>query len=186
MIEIERKRQLTSSVDEFRKKLTENGFKTQDVPTLETDVYFSRPDVDYMQTVECLRLRVQPEKAEITYKPSSNKTTISDDGIVSKKEVNVFLKSVEEGENVLDLFDCIGLIRLCTVKKTREKFSKGDKSLTVSIDTIEGAGTFIEVEVMSEDKEHAFKTIEQVEMLLGIEDMPVQTKPYRDIVMDLE
>lgn len=186
MIEIERKRRLTLPVDEFRKILSNNGYLCDLASQTETDIYFSRPDVDYMKTVECLRLRIQKDKVEVTYKPASNKSTVTASGIVSKKEVNVYLKSHDEVDSLLNLFENIGLVKLCTVKKIREKYHKEDKSLTISIDIIEGAGNFIEVEVMSKDKELAISMIDEAESILKIKNMPIQTLPYRDIVMGLK
>ncbi|MEV6138898.1 CYTH domain-containing protein [Nocardia sp. NPDC051990] len=44
----------------------------------EVDTYYSRPDVDYMKTVERLRIRHRDGFAEITYKPPPNASGITD------------------------------------------------------------------------------------------------------------
>ncbi|MGH3869840.1 MAG: hypothetical protein ACRDQ4_27815 [Pseudonocardiaceae bacterium] len=42
---------------------------------VEVDTYYSRPEVDYLDTVECLRVRQRDGFAEITYKPASDPST---------------------------------------------------------------------------------------------------------------
>ena len=54
LLEIEHKRRLTSNIEDFIKKLEKFGFELQSKLS-EIDTYYSRPDVDFMQTVECLR-----------------------------------------------------------------------------------------------------------------------------------
>ena len=50
LLEIERKRRLTSNIEDFIKKLEKFGFELQS-NLHEIDTYYSRPDVDFMQTV---------------------------------------------------------------------------------------------------------------------------------------
>ncbi|GAA1925330.1 CYTH domain-containing protein [Streptantibioticus ferralitis] len=55
-IEVERKRQLSDGGERLAGLLVELGRQASG-PVTEVDTYFSRRDVDYTQTVECLRVR---------------------------------------------------------------------------------------------------------------------------------
>ena len=70
LLEIERKRQLTGDAKELIKQLQDLGFEPKS-SRHEMDTYYSRPDVDFMQTVECLRIRQRDGFAEVTYKPAT-------------------------------------------------------------------------------------------------------------------
>ena len=74
LLEIERKRQLTGDAKELIKQLRDLGFELQS-NLREIDTYYSRPDVDFMQTVECLRIRQRDGFAEVTYKPATTTAT---------------------------------------------------------------------------------------------------------------
>ena len=54
---------------------------------------------------------------------------------------------------------------------------------TVAIDEIKDAGTFVEVEVLSDDETSALMTISKIETKLGLDLMEIVTRPYRDICM---
>src|SRR5262249_46298613 len=54
LIEVERKRELPDSAA-LRQRLIELGYREAGHLN-ETDVYYSRPDIDFMETVECLRV----------------------------------------------------------------------------------------------------------------------------------
>lgn len=72
--EIERKRKFAGNLEVFIAQLSSQGFSLVD-EIAEIDSYYSRPDVDFMQTVECLRVRQRDDFAEITYKPPTNQHT---------------------------------------------------------------------------------------------------------------
>ncbi|GEC06577.1 hypothetical protein SSP24_42320 [Streptomyces spinoverrucosus] len=91
-----------------------------DAPVTEVDTYYSCPGVDYMKTVECLRVRQRGDFPEITYKPPSTTATHSTDSVISKPETNVHLipghagladqllekRIVAETEQQLGVSDC--------------------------------------------------------------------------------
>ena len=86
--EIERKRQFVGDLEAFIVQLNSQGFSLAS-ETTEIDSYYSRPDVDFMQTVECLRIRQRDDFAEITYKPPTDQHTRTEDGIIVKPETNL-------------------------------------------------------------------------------------------------
>lgn len=55
----------------------------------------------------------------------------------------------------------------------------------MAIDEIKDAGTFVEVEVLSDDETSALAIINDIETKLGLESAEVVTRPYRDICMGL-
>lgn len=53
----------------------------------------------------------------------------------------------------------------------------------MAIDEIKDAGTFMEVEVLSDDEASALMTISEIEAKLDLDSMEIVTRPYRDICM---
>lgn len=181
LIEVERKRELPEG-NTLRQWLAELGYRGGD--TLEeTDIYYTRPDVDYMETVECLRIRRRDGFAEITYKPRSNASTHSDGHVIAKPETNVHI-GADQAEAAAALLDAIGMVELVRVVKCRATFRHAVRDdIVVSIDTVAGAGEFVETEVMGTDSTAARVDLEVVERALGIDEYPVVRLPYRDLVM---
>lgn len=182
--EIERKRKFVGDLEAFIVQLGSQGFFLAG-ETTEIDTYYSRPDVDFMQTVECLRVRQRDDFAEITYKPPTNQRTHTEDGIIVKPETNL---PVSPGNAAVakQLLANLGMVKLVEVNKFRRMFKcDDDPGLTIAIDEISGAGVFIETEIISEDKELALRRIEDIEARIGVEGFKVVTRPYRDICMDI-
>lgn len=181
--EIERKRAFKGSIAALIESLKRHKFyeysKLQEV-----DTYYSRPDIDFMKTVECLRIRERDEFAEITYKPASTDKTQTRDGVTIKPETNL---PINASDVVIakQLLENIGMIKLVEINKLRHTYiSDRNPSIAVSIDKIKGAGTFIETEITSTNKSLALKQIDEIEQILNISDLTVVTRPYRDICMD--
>ncbi|MFJ5121087.1 class IV adenylate cyclase [Kitasatospora sp. NPDC088548] len=182
-IEVERKRELPDGGAGVRPLLAELGC-VGSAPVTEIDTYYSRPDVDYLATVECLRVRHRGDFAEITYKPASNPTTHGSDDVVSKVETNVVLRDGGQASTAERLPDCIGMRELVRVEKTRTSYRHPDTAgVTVSIDTVAGVGTFIETEVNRATAAGAAELIEETEKALGIIGNPTVAIPYRDLVL---
>lgn len=74
VIEVERKRELVGTCAAVEARLSELGYRAHGC-FVEVDTYYSRPEVDYLDTVECLRVRQWDGFAEITYKPASDPST---------------------------------------------------------------------------------------------------------------
>ena len=182
--EIERKRQFVGDLEAFIAQLDSQGFFLAG-ETTEIDSYYSRPDVDFMQTVECLRVRQRDDFAEITYKPPTGQHTHTEDGIIIKPETNLPI-SPENITVAKQLLVNLGMVKLVEVNKFRQIFKCGDEpGLTIAIDEIGGAGVFVETEIISEDKESALRQIEDVETRIGVQKFEIITRPYRDICMGI-
>lgn len=184
LLEIEHKRRLTSNIEDFIKKLEKFGFELQSKLS-EIDTYYSQPDVDFMQTVECLRIRQRDGFAELTYKPATTAATHTKNNVIIKPETNLPIQP-EDAAIAKQLLSNLGMVRLVEVNKYRHSFQSPDfPQATVAIDEIKDAGTFVEVEVLSDNETDALAMISNIETKLGLESAEVVTRPYRDICMGL-
>ena len=184
LYEVEVKRRLESNKNDLIATLLKNGYALGGT-AVETDDYYSRPDVDYMKTVECLRIRETEKKREITYKPPTTDFAAT---TIIKEEKNVPLVTSEDVETAKDLLLAIGMVHLVKVEKHRQSFTKSypDHDVTIAIDTLTGVGDYVEIEILSTDPVAAETAISDVEKELSVESFPVVTIPYRDIVMQAE
>ena len=180
-LEIERKRQLTGDAKELIKQLRELGFELQS-NLREIDTYYSRPDVDFMQTVECLRIRQRDGFAEVTYKPATTIATHTKNDVIIKPETNLPIQP-RDVAIAKQLLANLGMVKLVEVNKYRRLFqSPNFPKATVAIDEIKNAGTFVEVEVLSDDETGALAMINDIETKLDLSSAEVVTRPYRDIL----
>lgn len=185
MIEVERKRKL-ADVAGLKRRLTAAGYRGTDT-TVELDTYYSRPDVDFLATVECLRVRRRDDFAEITYKPASSTDTHSTADVIAKSETNVVLAGASQAVMADTLLEVLGMVRLCRVEKARTTFRHVNlDGVTVVIDLVTGVGAFVEVEVLAAEPGAATALLEQVERRLGLTGSPAESRPYRDLVLEHE
>ena len=185
LLEIERKRQLTSDAEELFKQLQDLGFELQS-NLREIDTYYSRPDVDFMQTVECLRIRQRDGFAEVTYKPATTAATHTKNNVIIKPETNLPIQP-GDAATAKQLLANLGMVQLVEVNKYRRSFQSSDfPQATVAIDEIKNTGMFVEVEVLSGDETSALAMISEIEVKLGLESAEVVTRPYRDICINLK
>ncbi|MGX4695536.1 class IV adenylate cyclase [Streptomyces sp. JNUCC 63] len=181
-IEVERKRQLPDDGTALKKKLAGLGW-TPDQPATEVDTYYSRPDIDYIKTVECLRIRQRGDFVEITYKPASNTATHSTDNVISKPETNLHLMP-GQAQQAERLLESIGMRRLVRIEKHRTTYRHTrTPALTVSIDLVTGVGVFVETEIISNDADAAATIVAQTETELALADCPTVDLPYRDLAL---
>ena len=115
LLEIERKRQLTCDAKELIKQLQDLGFELQS-NLREIDTYYSRPDVDFMQTVECLRIRQRDGFAEVTYKPATTAATHTKNNVIIKPETNLPIQP-KDTAIAKQLLANLGMVRLVEVNK---------------------------------------------------------------------
>jgi adenylate cyclase, class 2 len=183
VIEVERKREIPGTCEAVRARLSELGYR-EDGTRLEVDTYYSRPDVDFIETVECLRVRQRDGFAEITYKPASGAGTHSATDVISKQETNVVLRGGDQAEDANRLLTAIGMILLARVEKSRTRYRHPDRDhVTISVDMLTGVGTFVETEVNAVDADGATELLERIEQQLGIGACPIVGLPYRDLVL---
>ncbi len=143
----------------------------------EVDVYFRHPCRDFRATDEALRLRLSGGRAELTYKGPK----ISRD-IKAREEITVEIRE-EDVEKLISLLENLGFKRFAEVRKTRERYELGD--FKVCLDSVEGLGDFIEVELKApgESLESATKKLREFLVKLGIKPVSI-LKSYLELLLE--
>ncbi len=85
------------------------------------------------------------------------------------------------GEGFEDLLQRLGFFKVAEVRKTRENYRFRDA--TVSLDDVEGLGTFVEIEAPNRiEIEDPEKLIEDIARELGIQGTPILTS-YLELLL---
>ncbi|MCM2466831.1 class IV adenylate cyclase [Methanoculleus oceani] len=133
----------------------------------ERDVYYNAPHRDFGQTDEALRVRYDDTGFTVTYKGPRVR-------VGSAKAREEFNLKVASGETLEGILSRLGFRLAATVSKMREFYEMGD--VTVTLDDVEGLGTFIEIEILTEDdKEDAADRIGVIAKELGVDGPPIYT-----------
>ncbi len=163
MLEIELKVRVPS-LDPVRRQLA--GHDARFLGRMhEHDVYYNAPHRDFGVTDEAVRVRYTNDHAVVTYKGPKREAS----GLKAREELNT---AVESGEVFEAMLDRLGFTRTAEVNKWRENYQLGTAS--VSLDTVEELGTFVEIEVLAErDDNVAAAEIKRVSKEIGIEGKPI-------------
>ncbi|MBD3208364.1 MAG: class IV adenylate cyclase [Candidatus Nealsonbacteria bacterium] len=155
-----------NSPDIIREKLSELGAKkTKERKQL--DKYFSSMELcEKLDYSFLLRIRKSGKEYSVNVKTNKQKT----DGIWEEYET-----PIENPEVFEEMFQAMGLERVIEVAKNRESFRLGD--INLNIDTFEDRGSFLEFEIISEDKEAKEKLFHLAEGL-GINKDKIIEKGY--------
>ncbi|WP_247728691.1 class IV adenylate cyclase [Halovivax limisalsi] len=127
---------------------------------VQVDTYFDAPHRSFAETDEALRVRREraidavaaaddpvdedhpaDEIVELTYKGP-----LVDAGSKTRSEVETV---VADGDSVETILESLGFEAAATVRKERERFDVDD--VTVSLDTVDGVGRYVEVERRAEE-----------------------------------
>ncbi len=142
--------------------------------TTEVDVYYAHPCRDFAATDEALRVRYAGNGAELTYKGPR-----MGPGAKTRREVTVRV----EGD-VETLISSLGFDRVAVVRKRRALYAVGP--YTVSLDEVEGLGTFVEIEAVVDGQgglEAAVRGIEGLAARLGLAEREERT--YLEILLSV-
>jgi adenylate cyclase class 2 len=140
----------------------------------ERDAYFNAPHRDFGTTDEALRIRHLDGRCILTYKGPKKK----DYHFKAREEINVDISTGKEFEELLQR---LGFFKVAEVVKTRENYRFRDA--TVSLDNVEGLGTFVEIEAPNRiDLKDPEKLIEDIARELGIEGTPILTS-YLELLL---
>jgi len=144
-------------VEKTRRLIDETGARFIE-KRKESDIYFNHPSRDFGKTDEALRLRVVNDKCWITYKgPKVSRTTKA--RVEHETETGDFntmrsiLLSLEFAESGI-------------IEKERELFSY--RGMEISIDRVEGLGTFVEIEKIGELKEEIEQELFETAAKIGL------------------
>ncbi len=131
----------------------------------EHDIFYNAPHRDFGITDEAVRVRYTGDHAVVTYKGPKLKTF----GLKAREELNI---AVESGETFETMLDRLGFKRTLEVNKWRETYELGTAS--VSLDTVDGLGTFAEIEVIVQNEaDNPTAMIEQIAKEIGVEGEPI-------------
>jgi adenylate cyclase, class 2 len=115
------------------------------------DLYFSHPVRNFAETDEAIRIRRNGSDNRITYK-GPKRATVSK----VRKEIELDYASGQPAfEQMAEMLELLGFQPLRTVKKKRTPFTYPHQknSFEITIDEVEGLGTFAEIELMAEESE---------------------------------
>ncbi|USN89071.1 MAG: class IV adenylate cyclase [Candidatus Nomurabacteria bacterium] len=146
-------------------------------PVRQEDFYFCNAALkDAGKTKESpfvLRVRSGGDEARLTYKSFNGAT----DGSWIEIE-----SSISNPDAMKSILAAIGLAEYVRIIKTRESGHIQDVEL--NLDHIEGLGSFVEMEVMTNDVEKGRRHLRSIAASLGIPDSQVVTVGYVQLVED--
>jgi len=125
---------------------------------IERDIYFNHPSRNFGETDEALRLRSVNDKCLITYKgPKVSKTT------KARIEYETQTGDFNSMKNILL---SLGFSESGAVEKERHIYSFS--GMEISIDYVDGLGTFVEIEKIGELKDEIEKELFDTAAKLGL------------------
>jgi adenylate cyclase class 2 len=141
----------------------------------QVDEYFNHPCRDFAETDEALRLR-KDHTGKITYKGP---------------KIDRFTKTREEIEMQIDDLDKmtailihLGFRSVARVKKKRKEYVLD--GVTVSLDSVQGLGDFVELEVQGDDAAEGRSRVERMRDRLGLAGSERRSYLEMLLVRDLE
>ncbi|HSQ94331.1 MAG TPA: class IV adenylate cyclase [Methanoregula sp.] len=173
MLEVELKVRIPS-LDPVREHLVRKNARSSG-NVHEHDIYYNAPHRDFGVTDEAVRVRYTDDHAVVTYKgPKIRKF-----GLKAREELNF---AVESGVTFETMLDRLGFTRTLEVNKWRETFRLGKAS--VSLDTVDGLGTFAEIEVVAEDEnDNPTALIESLAREIGVAGEPL-LQSYLEMLLE--
>lgn len=145
----------------------------------QTDDYYNHPTRDFAETDEALRIRREPnedERGELTFKGPLVETESK-----TRRELET---GVDDAETLASILTALDFDAVATVRKTRDRYSLD--GFTVSLDEVDGVGTFVEVETtalesaIDDERERAYDLLRR----LGLDPADHTTQSYLEMVLD--
>ena len=153
----------------------------------QVDTYYDHPVREFGETDEALRVRRETddaggtdgedgesERAKVTYKGP-----LVDDGSKTREELET---GVDDGDTMAGVLESVGFEPAATVEKRRERFRHGE--YTVTLDTVEGLGEFVEVETEAEAIDPAREGAIEVLERLGLDPADGIRTSYLGLLLD--
>jgi len=128
--------------DGMRKRLAVLGAARTE-SRVDRDLYYNHPVRDFAKTDEAVRIRSIGDRHYLTYKGPKLSTKTK-----SRVEEEVSIADPETGRNILS---ALSFTEVLLVEKKREVYKLND--IEICLDTIEGLGSFVELEVMTDDQQ---------------------------------
>lgn len=150
-------------------------------PIAQVDCYFAHPARDFAATDEALRIRQSGHDVFITYKgPRLDQQT------KSRREIELPLPAGETTvDHYIELLAALGFSQVGEVKKVRRcaVIERGDFSVEVVIDHIDGVGAFVELEVVADDETFAAARTCVIELARELALSVSERRSYLEILM---
>jgi len=144
---------------------------------VQVDAYFAHPMRDFGATDEALRLRLDDGALRITYKGPK-----LDPPRKTREEIEFALAT--DVDSATRLLERLGFRPVATVRKRRRDHRlAGDPPAVVSIDDVEGLGSFCEVEIASESVAAGRAAIAAVLARLDLADRPPIAASYLELLL---
>ena len=169
MIEVEIKLKIDSR-EKIIEKLESQGFKRGDT-VIETDMYFNGNDHDFRKTDEALRIRKTVSLDGNILIPDTDSTELItltykgpklDDISMSRKELWV---NVEDFDAMKTILKSLHFRPVRPVIKKRTYYH--GEEMVACVDSVEGLGDFIELEIMVDDEQGREKALSIIELELN-------------------
>ena len=149
---------------------------------VQEDTYYDAPHRTFAETDEALRIRSEREQeAKDSETRLTYKGPLVDETSKTREE---FETGVDDDETIEAILSSLGFSPAATVRKERERFALD--GYTVTLDSVDGVGEFVEVEVeasendLEDAREGAFVVLER----LGLDpDDGIQTS-YLEFVLE--
>lgn len=158
-------------IDTIRNKVKEMGASFVGI-LVEKDAYYNHPSRNFAESDEALRIRRSGDASVVTYKGPK----------LSEKAKTRYERevSVDDPEGLEDILVKLGFIQAGRVSKEREEYMLND--ILVCLDSVETLGTFVELEILSDDREGAEKKLFSLADTLGLSDFT--RKSYLEMVIE--
>jgi adenylate cyclase class 2 len=139
-------------------RLEELGARTAGA-VKEQDLYLNHPCRNFRDTDEALRLRRAGDRVILTYKGPKIGTAAK-----TRREDEV---AVADFEKTLEILKQLGFVEFGSVIKERTTYRLGDAEFCM--DTVEGLGRFVEIEMKGSDRERIEKELFRLAGELGLD-----------------
>ncbi len=143
----------------------------------QADEYFDFTDMRIINSGGAFRVRAADGKYRVTYKGVKK-----DKETTSREEIEI---GIESAAKMIEILEHMGFIRLCEIKKKRKSYLLA--GLKISLDEVEGLGSFMEIEGMANtDAEYKAKKGEIFMLIdkLGVTSEDISQKSYMELALN--
>jgi adenylate cyclase class 2 len=161
--------------------LAERGVKLGS-PMEQVDQYFAHPSRDFAKTDEALRIRTVGDTSYVTYKGPK-----LDSATKTRRELELPLNTSDaDGSRFAELLSALGFKPVAVVQKTRRPFRIVNKGCEVegALDDVKGVGTFVELELQSDDAGLAAAQQVVAELAGSLNLPPTERRSYLELLLE--
>ena len=143
----------------------------------QVDTYFAHPARDFAASDEALRLRLEVEELCITYKGPKLAPRLK-----TREEIEFGLAT--DLDSATRLLERLGFRTVARVAKRRTDHRlDGPPAVTVSLDEVEGLGSFCEVEIAATSAAAGRSALEKALRTLALDGAPPISRSYLEMLL---